>query len=239
MLSFKQAAIKVLKESNKPLSYREITFIAIDKELINTNWKTPEATMNSYITQDIKDYWDNSFFNRTNKWHYQINPQCDRDEEQLDKDKTKEEIKLDKKEERNTQFTGKWWEYLVCSKLLFNGYYACLMSVDDWIDIVAIKNKRQFLIQVKTSNTNKNWKFNYSINKKSFNKYLDDNPYFIFVVHADEDKCFIISSQRLLEYFKLKKQTDKNYYNIQITKEDDTYKIEWNEILADQRNIIK
>jgi hypothetical protein len=31
MLSFKQAAIKILRASNKPLSYREITFIAIDK----------------------------------------------------------------------------------------------------------------------------------------------------------------------------------------------------------------
>ena len=239
MLSFKQAAIKILKESDRPLSYREITYRAIEQWLITTNWKTPEATMNSYISQDRKDYWDNSFFDRTNKWHYQINPQCDRDENKLDENKTKEEIKLDKKEYQNTQFTGKWWEYLVCSRLLFNGYYACLMSVDDWIDIVAIKEKKQFLIQVKTSNTNKNWKYNYSINKKSFNKYLDDNPYYIFVVHSNDDKCFIISSQKLLTYFNLKKQTDKNYYNISIVNKGDKYYIEKEEIQPDQRRILK
>ena len=239
MLSFKQAAIKILKESNRPLSYNEITSKAIDEGLIATTWKTPEATMNSYISQDLKDYWDNSFFKRTNKWHYIFNTECDRDLNKLEENKTKEEIKIDKEVNQNTQFTGKWWEYLVCSKLLFNGYYACLMSVDDGIDIVAIKDKKQFLIQVKTSNTNKNWKFNYSINKKSFNKYLEENPYYVFVVHAEDDKCFIVSSKKLVEYFGQKKQTDKNYYNISIVNKSDKYYIGKEVIQPDQWNVLK
>jgi len=239
MYSFKKAAITILKGINRPLSYREITFKAIEDNLISTNWKTPEHTMNSYISQDIKDYWENSFFIRTNKWRYIFNEKCDRDEEKLDENKTKWEIEIDKKEEKNTQFTGKWWEYLVCSKLLFNWYYSCLMSVDDWIDIVAIKNKKQFLIQVKTSNTNKNWKYNYSINKKSFNKYLEENPYYVFVVHADDDKCFIVTSKKLLEYFNQKRQSDKDYYNISISNKNNKYYIEKEEIEADQWWMLK
>ncbi len=239
MFSFKQAAVKVLKRSDRPLSYNEITYKAIENWLIVTSWKTPEATMNSYISQDIKDYKDNSFFKRTNKWHYIYNKECSRNENKLEENKTKEEIKIDKKEYQNTQFTGKWWEYLVCSKLLFNGYYACLMSVDDWIDIVAIKERKQFLIQVKTSNTNKNWKYNYSINKKSFNKYLDEDPFYVFVVHSTDDKCFIISSKNLLKHFKVKKQTDKNYYNISIVNKENKYYIEKEEIRPDQWEILK
>ena len=240
MLTFKQAAVAILKNNNeKPLSYIEITNIAIAQWLITTDWKTPEHTMWAYITQDIKDYWDNSFFHRISNGKYIINNKCNRNINNTNEKKSKNEIKIEKKEDMWKQFTGKWWEYLVCSKLLFRGYYACLMSVDDWIDIIAIKGKKKFLIQVKTSNLNRNRTFNFSIGKKSFEKYIDDSPYYIFVIHSDIDICFIIPNEKLNKLFEWKKQTDKDYYNISIKHENDGYFIGKIKLIPEQRDLIK
>lgn len=51
-LSFKEAAIKILKEAEEPLSAKEITRIALDSELIETSGATPEATMAAQLYTD-------------------------------------------------------------------------------------------------------------------------------------------------------------------------------------------
>ncbi len=57
-LSFTEAAIEVLQELDppRPLHYREITRLAIDKKLLNTRGKTPEATMYAQIHTEIERY---------------------------------------------------------------------------------------------------------------------------------------------------------------------------------------
>ncbi|MEM6759912.1 MAG: hypothetical protein AAF601_10580 [Pseudomonadota bacterium] len=49
-------------------------------------------------------------------------------------------------------FTGAAGEYAVLSELLFRGFNASKMTVDDGIDVVASKGDRYFHIQVKTAN---------------------------------------------------------------------------------------
>lgn len=61
MLSFKEAAIKVLKSSNKPLSAREITELALSSGFIATEGKTPEMTMASVIYTDISSNKSSEF----------------------------------------------------------------------------------------------------------------------------------------------------------------------------------
>ncbi|RKQ49922.1 HB1/ASXL restriction endonuclease-like protein with HTH domain [Roseivirga pacifica] len=51
-LSFKDAAIKILKEAEEPLSAKEITQIALSEELIETSGATPEATMAAQLYTD-------------------------------------------------------------------------------------------------------------------------------------------------------------------------------------------
>ena len=52
-LSFKEAAIKILKEADEPLSAKEITEIALEEELIDTSGTTPDATMAAQLYVDI------------------------------------------------------------------------------------------------------------------------------------------------------------------------------------------
>lgn len=57
-LSFTEAAIEVLQELDppRPLHYREITRLAIEKNLLSTRGKTPEATMYAQIHSEIERY---------------------------------------------------------------------------------------------------------------------------------------------------------------------------------------
>ncbi|MFC1585741.1 restriction endonuclease [Fibrobacterota bacterium] len=52
--SFKDAAAQILKEVGEPLSYQEIAKRAIEKGILSTEGKTPEASMGAQIYMDIK-----------------------------------------------------------------------------------------------------------------------------------------------------------------------------------------
>ncbi len=52
----------------------------------------------------------------------------------------------------STNYTGAGGEYAVLSELLFRGFNASKMTVDDGIDVVASKNSSYFHVQVKTAN---------------------------------------------------------------------------------------
>lgn len=54
-LSFKDAAKQILKEASRPLSAAEITKLAMERDLLATEGKTPSATMAAQIYMDIKD----------------------------------------------------------------------------------------------------------------------------------------------------------------------------------------
>jgi len=53
MATFKEVAAQVLKDSSKPLSAREITELALENNLLETEGKTPEATMAAHLYTDI------------------------------------------------------------------------------------------------------------------------------------------------------------------------------------------
>ncbi|MCP3940326.1 MAG: hypothetical protein GY710_02455, partial [Desulfobacteraceae bacterium] len=64
----------------------------------------------------------------------------------------------------SSQYTGKAGETAVISELLFYGFNASAMAVDDGIDVIAGKNNNYFHIQVKTSNPSANNSFVFTIN---------------------------------------------------------------------------
>lgn len=70
---FINAAIEILKEVWRPLHSNTITQEAIKKWILKTIWKTPQESMSSRISTDIKINWKNSFFIRTKPWFYNLN----------------------------------------------------------------------------------------------------------------------------------------------------------------------
>lgn len=84
----------------------------------------------------------------------------------------------------NTGYVGSAGEMAVCSELLFREYNVSRMSVDDGVDIVAIKNSKTYYIQVKTVQV-QNESFGVKINSKSFDRYNSNDCYYIFVARTE------------------------------------------------------
>lgn len=55
IVTFRQAAEEVLRSAKRPLSTREITDIAVRRELVQTRGKTPEATMSARLYDSPDD----------------------------------------------------------------------------------------------------------------------------------------------------------------------------------------
>ena len=203
MASFKLAAINVLRKSKKPLHYRDITKLAIEQSLIETSGLTPENTMNAQITSDIKFKKGKSAFIRSQIGIFKINPKYT-----LEEQKQEEKLEILENEEKeietkSSQYIGKAGEHLVVSELLFKGFNANIMSVDEGIDIVATKNDKLYNIQVKTSNE-KYGKYVSDMNTNSYQKYNSSNTFYIFVLRG-EDVNFLI-----LPYVEVQKNIDQN-----------------------------
>ena len=212
MASFKLAALKILREAKEPLHYEEITKRALDQNLIETSGATPEFTMNAQITRDIKYKKEKSFFKRSKPGIFTINPNyTEKEEVHEEKEETEEEL-----ETTSTQYVGKAGEHLVVSELLFRGYNATIMSVDEGLDIVATKSDRLFNIQVKTSNENKFNKYVSDIRISSFEKYNKNNTFYIFVLKGKETNFLI------LPYFEIQKNIDQE--NILVVNKNTRYR---------------
>lgn len=63
-LSYREAALQVLRETGQPLHYREIARRAIEQELINPQGLTPDATMGAQIYTNLKRRGSESPFRR-------------------------------------------------------------------------------------------------------------------------------------------------------------------------------
>ena len=96
-------------------------------------------------------------------------------------------------ESSEKNYIGSAGEMAVCSELLFREYNVSRMSVDDGVDIVAIKNGKTFYIQVKTTQVTSN-NFSVMIGSKSFDRYSSNDCYYIVVARAKENKYLIFTA---------------------------------------------
>lgn len=187
---FKSAAIKVLRNADKPLHYREITERAIDEGWLETVGATPEASLNAQISVDIKLNGNLSAFARTSPGYYVLNADADKpalNEKVQEEDEAEQERLI-----IDSGYTGKGGEHLVCSELLFRGFNASIMSVDVGMDIIATKDNQLFSIQVKTANLNRFEVYNFDVRKVSFERHNSGNIYYVFVLHTEKKTDFLI-----------------------------------------------
>ncbi len=202
MNKFKDSAIQILTEQKKPLHYKEITQLALEQGILETDGKTPEASMNAQIVMDIKNKGKSSDFVKISPSTYALNS---------NKIEPKDKKKIIEKEQQEDEkliiesgFTGKGGEHLVCSHLLFRGFNASIMSVDVGVDIVATIDGKMFGIQVKTSNLNSFNTYVFDIRKVSFERHNTGNVFYIFVLHGEDADKFLI-----LPVHELEKLVDK------------------------------
>jgi hypothetical protein len=199
MNKFRNAAIEILKGAKQPLHSKEITRLALEKGILETDGATPENSMNTQIILDMRKKGKASDFIKTGPSTYAINQK----KEALPEKKRLKEIEAEKEEEEKikieTGFVGKAGEHLVCSELLFRGYNASIMSVDVGMDITATKDNKLFSIQVKTSNLNQYNSYVFDVRKVSFEKDHGGNVFYVFVLKGENQYNFLILPRIIME----------------------------------------
>src|ERR1700728_2103173 len=159
MNKFKSAAIEILKKTGKPLHISDITRLAIEQGILETEGATPSQSMSAQLSTDVRLKKKASDFIKTGPSIYNLNLQ------KVESKNIEETIEIEKEEEEklriDSSFTGKAGEYLVCSELLFREFNASIMSVDIGMDIAATKENKLFSIQVKTANLNEYNTYNF------------------------------------------------------------------------------
>lgn len=101
-------------------------------------------------------------------------------------------LALPDEEPVGTDYIGKGGEFGVLSELLFRGYNASIMTVDDGIDIVASKNNKYFHIQVKTAtHKKKEDSLRFSIKGSAFKTAFATSTFYVLVVRKQfkDIKC--------------------------------------------------
>lgn len=228
MNKFKTAALQILTEYKKPLHYKVITQLALEKGILETSGATPDGSMNAQLAAEIKHMGKASDFIRTEPGIFTLNS----DKETIAPKQQQKILEAEAIEEQKinieTGFTGKAGEHLVCSELLFRGFNASIMSVDVGMDIIATKNNKLFSIQVKTANANDYNTYNFNVRRVSFERDHAGNTFYIFVLRQKRKMAFLILPLSELE----KKVVEKaiNYvkgqeiYRLKVdTREDNIY----------------
>ena len=124
----------------------------------------------------------------------------------------------------SSQYTGKAGENAVLSELLFYGFNASAMAVDDGIDIVASKNNHYFHIQVKTANNSGQGAFAFSIKKSSFTAKDSFQTFYIFVIREkDQHRYFndylILPSHQIRQLVEVEIIKDGSQFSLRIQKD--------------------
>lgn len=104
-----------------------------------------------------------------------------------------------------TLFVGKAGECAVMSELLFRGYNANLMIVDDGVDIVASKNNLFFFIQVKTTTLKDKGRIYASIKRERFEAFTHTQIRYVIVARCnisglDTNLYFVFNNQNIDEF---------------------------------------
>lgn len=94
-----------------------------------------------------------------------------------------------------TSHIGKGGEFAVVSELLFRGFNANIMTVDDGIDISASKKGKFYFIQVKTTSY-KDEGFSVNVDKNSYSRYNDSNIFYVVVIRYCREG--VMSNQYLI-----------------------------------------
>lgn len=125
------------------------------------------------------------------------------------------------------RFYGKAAELHVTAELLYRGFQAANIPVDEGLDVLAVKNNKTFYFQVKHKDLNSNLPI--KLTKRSFERSGGGDVYYIFVLlsESEEKRDFLIIpfhivSDWIREGLAEEKEDD---YLIFIKKDGDDYKL--------------
>lgn len=109
--------------------------------------------------------------------------------------------------------------------MLYRGYQAANIPVDEGLDILAVKKNRTYYFQVKHKDLSNNQPI--KITKSSFDKTGGGEVYYIFVLLSDSNRDFLIIPYHIMNDWireKIVEDTSDGYL-LYIKKQDSNYKL--------------
>lgn len=184
-MSLLNQIVELMVDVKKPMHVNEIASELIKKyPSISNSQDKLAGKVSSVLSDNVKKKKDALFSKPKNKQGgfkrgiYRL---------KISQKRVSRSYKLAEQPSLPTAFTGKAGEFSVLSELLFFGFNASLMTIDDGIDIVASKDFSYFHIQVKTSNSTTAGKFKFTIRQKSFSAKDSATTYYILVLRCLEN----------------------------------------------------
>lgn len=103
----------------------------------------------------------------------------------------------------NTDYIGRAGECAVLSELMFRGYNANRMMIDEGVDIVAVKNNLYYYVQVKTVTINESGRIYCQIGNDRFDQYIGNQIRYVIVAryreHSKERNMFFVFDSRTIQ----------------------------------------
>lgn len=186
--SYKEAAKEVLLNHSKGLHISEIAekcyHLYSDKDI-----ESIKLAINQAILNDIKKGKLSEFMRikqksgRYKKGYFKLKRRKKKSHTRI-----AEKIRPTSYEEIEIKdlYKGKAGEFAVLSELMFNGFNAGLMAIDEGIDVVAMKDNKKFHIQVKTRTYRTSISVQIKYNDYEKNRELD--TYYIVVLRYKSTK---------------------------------------------------
>ncbi len=171
-------ALEILQEHPKGLHVDEIALYILDKyQNIQMSADLLSAKLSSKLSYEFKKGKESRFSkikNKTGGYKRGIYRAKRKRKQQNNP------VTIEKPETPSTNFTGSAGEHSVLSELLFRGYNAAIMTVDEGLDLVASKDNRYFHIQVKTSSESVSG-FSFTIKRHIFDANDSSKTFYVFL----------------------------------------------------------
>ena len=209
--------VEVLQEQKKPLHVKDISVLILERFNLTEERKNQEAftkSINASLASHVKKKGAQISVVKNKKGvrkkgFYRI------------KTARKKAVEPSPLPDVSTQYTGKAGEYGLLSELLFRGYNASIMTVDEGIDVVASKDGKYFHLQVKTSNCNKNEKYYFQIRHSSYQSNDGSATFYVLILRRFlnglwRSEYIITSSTDIRKYIETDVIKSKNQYSLTI-----------------------
>ena len=166
MTDITEMALEILRDHSKGLHVDDLALLILDKyQNLQVDADSLSSKLSNKLSTEIKNKKSKSRFSKIkNK-----NGSFKRGIYKARKFRVSEaqHVSIQIPDAPSSNFVGCAGEHAVLCELLFRGYNAAVMTVDEGIDLVASKNNRYFHIQVKTSSELVNG-FSFSVKKHIF-----------------------------------------------------------------------
>lgn len=117
----------------------------------------------------------------------------------------------------DTNYIGKAGECAVLSELMFRGYNANVMLIDEGIDIIAEKDNVYYYIQVKTAYI-QNARIYTRIRKERYDRLIDNQVRYIIVARTGEGNMFFVFNSNDIDKLRYDKclNVSEDFINVKI-----------------------